>query len=169
MARSISAWMDWAISRYTSLIADRPWLLAFTLVMLSGCNSGPWGHAPEPVVIDKIERSLSIIPCVGQMSRWARLYNYKSEPSFLAGFVNLSDTGRWYDFSKIEITYFQAGIEGYRTGRILHSGTPMVDIDDREYDLVRGEYDIASKRARIWACGPNMSPGLPNELDIEIR
>lgn len=157
------------MSRYNSLIVDRPWLLAFTLVMLSGCDSGPWSRAPDPVIVDRIEKGLTAVPCIGPMSKWARLYSYKSEPSFLAGFVNLADNGRWYDFSVIEIRYFQAGFEGYRSGRILYDGTPRFDIDDREYDLVVGEYDISSRTAHIDACGPSMSndPLKPFKIAIE--
>ena len=145
------------------------WMAVIWLILLPACHSGPWSRAPDSATVDQIEAKLTKVPCIGSMSRWSRLYYYESHPTFFAEASHFTERARWYDYQKIQIQYFQAGFEGYRPGRVLYRGSPDIGIDDRDYNLVDGEYDIPSHTAHIWACGPNMSHDLPKDLGIIVR
>jgi hypothetical protein len=143
--------------------------LAFALVALCSCSSGTWPRSPDATVADEIEAKLARVPCVGPISRWERHYSFASRPSAWAELLTFSKAGRWFDYNKVEIRYHQAGFEEFRSRRIIHRGAELMGIDDRDFDLVFGEYDIPNRTAVIWACGPNMSDDVPEDLNIVVR
>ena len=104
------------------------------------------------------------------MTRWERHYGFASRPSQWAAILTLGNSDRWYNYRKIRIGYNQAGFEEFRPRRILHDGhEPIGIIDDREYDLVFGDYDLRTRTALIWACGPNMSDQELMDQHIVVR
>lgn len=131
---------------------------------LSACGRGFLPRTPETRTADEIEARLSKVPCIGPMSRWERHYSFASKP-FLDGLFGWQN--RWYDYSTIEISYRQAGFDEFRPRRVLYHGSEPLGIDDRNYELVFGHYDIPAHTAYIWACGPNFAgsdddPGKPH-------
>ncbi len=111
---------------------------------------------PDALVADEIETKLRTVPCVGALNRWERHYTFSSEPSLLATLVTFGASDRWYNYTSIDIEYFQAGFEEFRAGRRLRPHRPRTMLDDREYDLVFGQYDILTGTGSLSACGPNM-------------
>jgi hypothetical protein len=139
--------------------------LPLLALALSACGAtGPLARAPDARLADEIEAKLSKIGCIGPMSRWERHYSYSARPSTLATMLTLGRSNLWFNYNSIEIDYRQAGFEEFRSRRVLYSGLEPVAIDDRNYDLVLGHYDVPARTAYIWACGPN-SGGEDNDPD----
>jgi hypothetical protein len=81
------------------------------------------------------------------MDRWERRYWFSQ-----AGQASAPDN------STIDFDFRQAGFEEFRAGRNIHSAPHLgvFDVDDREYNLAVGTYDVKADRLSIEACGPNM-------------
>jgi hypothetical protein len=143
------------------------WLLLLPIaVSLSACwSSGPLRRSPDTRLVDAVESKLRKVPCVGSLDRWERHFTYSSKWSFLAYVLSLGTSDRWFDYSKLRVRFYQAGFEEFRTGRIIGQEKPPA-ADDREFNLVFGDYDIPSHTLTIWACGPNM--GGP-DVNIVVR
>ena len=149
-------------------------MLLLLIVALAACGaSGPLQRTPDARFADEIEAKLRNVPCVGSMSRWERHYVYSPEPSPLASLLTFGTNDRWFNYRSIDIAYYQAGFEEFRAGRVLgsHDKPGQFDIDDRQYDLVFGHYDIPTHKAYIWACGPNFggAVGDPRHRGIVVR
>jgi hypothetical protein len=135
-------------------------LVSPVLFMLSACGaSGPLPRTPDARMVDEIEAKLAKVPCIGPMSRWERHYSFSSDPSDLTAILTFGGWWRWFDYNSIDISYRQAGFEEFRSRRILYHGWEPVGIDDRNFKLVLGHYDVPTRKAYIWACGPNFSNG----------
>lgn len=134
---------------------------------VSACGAaGPLPRTPDARVADEIEAKLRNVPCVDSIDRWERHYVFSSTTSLLAELLSFGTNDRWFDYSSIDIRYYQAGFEEFKAGRVLgRSRLPMAD--DREYDLVIGRYDIQTHTAFLWACGPNM--GADSRTEIVVR
>lgn len=143
-----------------NLSAMRPALLPL-LFAVSACGAtGPFPRSPDARLADEIEAKLKNVSCVGPMNRWERHYTYSSRPSLLALVLSFGTSNRWLNYESVDIAYYQAGFAEFRGGRVLGHRSPP-KIDDRQYNLVFGHYDIPDHTAYIWACGPNLS----NEAD----
>lgn len=136
------------------------------LLALSACSKGTFPRTPQSRTVDEIEAKLSKVPCIGSMSRWERHYSFASKP-FLGGLFGWRT--RWYDYNKVAIRYRQAGFEEFKARRIFHHGDEPLGIDDREYDVAFGHYELPTRTAFMWACGPNMSDQLPVDVNIVVR
>lgn len=148
-------------------------ILPSLLLALAACGAGgPLPRTPDASVADEIEAKLSRVPCVGPMSRWERHYSFSSRPSTLATIVTFGTSDRWYKYDSVEIGYMQAGFEEYRPRRVLYHGWEPTGIDDRQYDLVLGHFEVPAHTAYIWACGPNNGGpdyGSPDKPHIIVR
>ncbi len=140
------------------------------LLSLAACGStGPWPRTPDARLVDQVEAKLPSVPCVGPMRRWERHYEYDSTPSLLASLLTLGTSDRWFNYASLKISYYQAGFEEFRTGRFRHRGveTRSFDLDDRDYSLVFGHFDIPTHKAHLWACGSNV--GEQKKSNIVVR
>lgn len=144
-------------------------LLVAATVLNAGCTEGVWKRQPRAEIVDDIERKLAAIPCISPLSRWERHYSFKSRPTALAEIITLTENGRWFDYETVKISYRQANFEEFREGRVIHKGHERIGIDDRNYDVVFGDYDVRSGTAEIWACGPNMSSEPFKPLSIVVK
>jgi len=145
-------------------------VVSVVLLSLAACGStGPWSRTPDARLADQIEAKLQSVPCVGPMRRWERHYEFSSKPSLLASLLTLGTSDRWFNYRSIDIGYYQAGFEEFGARRILHVGVDPLghDVDDRDYNLVFGHYDVPAHTAYLWACGPNLG-GSP-KLNIVVR
>ncbi len=145
-------------------------VVSVVLLSLAACGStGPWPRTPDARLVDEIELKLPSVPCVGPMQRWERHYHFGSKPSSLASLLTFGTSDRWFNYRSLDIGYFQAGFEEFRARRIRHHGfnEKQLVLDDRDYDLVFGHYDIPTHTAYLWACGPNLEHSA--ELNIVVR
>jgi len=109
-----------------------------------------WPRIPDPRIVDTLEAKLSKVGCVGPMSRRERHYSFASKPSALVALLTLGAGDRWFNYHKLKISYYQAGFEEFRSRRVLHRGAQPVGADDRQFNLVFGNYDIPGRvRAAI--------------------
>jgi hypothetical protein len=147
--------------RRTDNLLPMRWVsISPVLFVLSACGAtGPFPRTPDARVVDDIEGKLSKVPCIGPMSRWERHYSFSSGPSDLTSILTFGGWRRWFDYNSIGISYRQAGFEEFRPRRVLYRGSEPMVIDDRQYDLVFGHYDVPSHTAYIWTCGLNFSGG----------
>jgi hypothetical protein len=85
--------------------------------------------------------------------------------------LTFGSSNRWFKYDSVEIDYRQAGFAEFRPRRILYDGVRPFDIDDRNYNLVLGHYEVPEHTAYIWACGPNYGAGGddPNKPRIIVR
>lgn len=145
-------------------------LFATIMVCLPACGStGPWPRTPDARLADEIEAKLSQVRCVGSIGHWERHYNFRSKPSLLASLISLGTSDRWFDYRTIDIGYYQAGFEEFRARRFLYKGVDerRFDVDDRDYNVVFGHFDIPTHTVSLWACGPNM--GGSSDVNINVR
>lgn len=124
------------------------------VILLPACSEGFLPREPSEQTVDRLERRLVELPCVGKLERWERHYTFDSKP--LAGGL-FGWRNRWYDYRKIDIDLREAGFEEFKGGRHLHSRRPEHQswADDRGYLLAFGKYDIATDRLKLRHCGPN--------------
>ena len=92
------------------------------------------------------------------MHRWERHYEFGSKPSLLALLFTLGTSDRWFDYRTVSVSYYQAGFDEFRAMQVRENGVAgmRLDTDDREYDLVFGHYDLTTRKAWLWECGPNI-------------
>ena len=145
-------------------------LLPPILLALSACGaSGPTPRTVNVNLATEIEAKLRAVPCVGSMDHGERHYVFRSKPSLLAFLFTFGTSNRWFDYRTVDIGYYQAGFEEFRARSIRHNGIVEMpyDPDDREYNVVFGDYDIPTHTGSLWACGPNMG-GSP-DVKIVVR
>ena len=130
-----------------------------TLLLLSACVNRE--GKPTEAEMDRIERQLERVPCVGNLANWERLYLYHPEYSDKEVEAAIRD-GReprrsGYDRSKIEIYLRQANFEEFGEGRKSYADYPgdMSDTDDRKYRIAYGSYDLTNGKLDITDCRLN--------------
>ena len=97
---------------------------------------------PSASLVDRVESRLASHPCVGDLRRWQRLYSFAvTRPSFTAS-----------DQSRVAFVFRQAGVYGFVSGRRITAPEICVQIDDRNYNMVSGYYDLRSERLVIEFC-----------------
>ncbi len=108
----------------------------------------PWERTvPDEAVIDGIERELSGHACIGDVDQWERIYFFARDHDSIR---EAADT------NKIWIRFKQAGVHEFRAGRrIVTFDEGAGGIDDRQYRMVSGDYDVSSGRISIEHCGWN--------------
>ena len=110
----------------------------------------PWNaDPPSEQLVDQIEGLLAEDPCVGNIKRWARLYEW-------------SQTKDGIDTKVIEIDLRQAGVFGFTPGRLIRSRDPslgpgeiMVQADDRDYRVAFASYYVDTGKLELRSCGQN--------------
>lgn len=101
---------------------------------------------PTTESINRIEEVLARDNCILTMQRWNRQYYFR---------VNAYT--RELDRSKVDFVYRQAGRFGLKATReITTFEQAMVEIDDRDYLMAYGYYDISSDRVSLTRCGENI-------------
>ncbi len=139
------------------------------LLALSACGaSGPMPRMPNAKLANEIEAKLRAVPCVGSMNRWERHYEFVSKPSRLARLLTLGKSDRWFDYGIVEVSYYQAGYEEFRAGQVRSNGVSGMrfNTDDRDYNVVFGHYDIGTRTASLWACGPTLGSPLTRKIVV---
>lgn len=136
----------------------RPFVIA-ALLLLSAC--GTHQSKPTDAEMDRIEKQLERVPCVGRLANWERRYLYHPEYSDeeLDAAIRAGREPRrsGFDRSKIEIHLRQANFEEFGEGRKSYVDYPpdMSATDDRTYRIAYGSYDLTSGKLALTACGPN--------------
>ena len=136
----------------------RPFAVA-VLLLLSACVSRE--GKPTEAEMDRIEKQLERVPCVGRLVNWERRYLYHPEYSDVEVDTAIKEAREprrsGYDRSKIEIHLRQANFEEFGEGRKSYADYPpdMSDTDDRTYRIAYGSYDLTSGRLDIADCGLN--------------
>jgi hypothetical protein len=102
---------------------------------------------PKASDIDAIESSLSKNSCVKSIHRWQRSYAFNGNKR------------NGIDRSTIRFEYRSAGKFGFADSRNVFETENWVDLDDRQYDLVVGTYEVAHSRLNVEYCGPNVASG----------
>jgi hypothetical protein len=124
----------------------------FFLIALSICSvasariAKPWQTPPPAQYLDKMEKELGAVQCVGDVRRWERRYEY-----------HRSRTGTVYhlDTAVIDFQLREAGKFGFRSGREFVD-TIEPEIDDRPYKIAFGNYDLLRDKLTVETCGPNV-------------
>ena len=112
--------------------------------------SDPWtADPPSEQLIDHIEGRLAEDPCVGNIKRWARLYEW-------------SQTKKGIDTKVVKIDLRQAGVFGFTPGRLIRSRDPslgpdeiMIQADDRDYRVAFASYHVDTGKLELRFCGRN--------------
>ena len=104
-------------------------------------------NPPSEELVNHIEGLLAEDPCVGNIQRWARLYEW-------------GRTKEGIDTRVVEIDLRQAGVFGLTPGRVIRSRDPalgpgemMVRGDDRDYRVAFGSYDVETGNLELRSCG----------------
>ena len=132
------------------------WILLGVPSLLSACATShaagrdPWtADPPSERLVDHIEDLLAENPCVGNVKRWSRLYEW-----------GLTKDG--LDTNVVEIDLRQVGVFGFTPGRLIRSRDPslkpeeiMVHADDRDYRFASGSYDVETGKLELRFCGRN--------------
>ena len=112
-----------------------PMLLALLLA-----SSVPPEGKPALQIIDRIEQALKRNRCVRPLSQWWRHYAFwhegKTDPRFIA------------------VWFIQAGHDRLPAGRFITAPEPPT-LDDSQFRLVSGKYEIATDRFVQFKCGSN--------------
>jgi hypothetical protein len=111
-------------------------MFAAVLASMSATSLGK----PSPAVINRIERILSEKQCVKPLTRWWRHYAYWHEGRIDRRYVNV-----WF---------VEAGHDGLRAGRHITEPEPPM-LDDSQFRLVSGKYEIATGRFVTLICSLN--------------
>ena len=110
----------------------------------------PWtADPPSEQLVDHIEDLLAEDPCVENIKRWARFYEW-------------SQTKDGIDTRVVEIDLRQAGAFGFTPGRHIRSRDPslgpgeiMVRADDRDYRVAFASYYVDTGKLDLRFCGRN--------------
>ena len=98
---------------------------------------------PSASLIDAVEARIARHPCVGNLSRWERLYSFGL------------DDRREVDETTVLFQYAQAGVYGAKASKSVTAPEAWLTPDDREIDFVFGSFDRASGKLNVEYCGPN--------------
>jgi hypothetical protein len=128
--------------RYSSIIFS----LAASCIGSVACAERP--APPLPQYLDKIERELGTVRCVGDIRRWERRYAYHEW---------ITDGGSVYhlDSAVIDFELKEAGKSGFQPGREFVDGPLVKGPDDGAFKVVFGAYDFRRNRLTVNYCGPN--------------
>lgn len=125
--------------------ANVPPVIAF--LVLSGCSPTP-NEVPEGaeklkplpyrhlLVSDQIESKMKDEPCIGDIDRWIRLYDFESNSRV------------------VSIELFESGIHGRPPGRFVLEANEF-RADDRDFRLAFAQYDQVSEALTVTYCGRN--------------
>src|SRR5690349_817693 len=120
--------------------------LALIVGSLSACDLN---SAPSSEVADEIEAKVTKISCIGRMSGWERHYSFSTHPD-----MDLHPI----DQSRVVFRYYQVGFRKFRPGRVFFRETePPRPVEEENYKLVEGEYDIPTHTATVFGCGPRFN------------
>jgi hypothetical protein len=130
------------------------------LPLLASCSDpDAWGEAkPGTLEIDRIERQLVRLPCVGALDRWERHFEY-------ALAYGQPETVMRADRNRISFTFIEATREPYRPRRILYGP----DLDEVSPPAVWGEYHVASGRIFLLTCGEETGRLPRSRIEAFIR
>lgn len=118
------------------------------MLMLSfiiAAAASPASDKPSVALVKQIEGKLSRDRCVRPLARWWRHYAYWHEGRTDTRYVNV-----WF---------VEAGHNGIRSGRVITEPQPPL-LDDSQFRLVSGKYEISTGRFVRLFCGLN-HPGKP--------
>jgi len=118
-------------------------LATSALMLLMGCSDPDDAHyaVPGTLVMDRIERRLSQLPCIGPLERWQRNF------SFAYAFNDPSSSH--IDRNAILFEFTEASRPPYQPRRVLR-GT---DLDEVAPRTAWGEYHVASDSLFLLTCG----------------
>ncbi|MEP9400850.1 hypothetical protein [Sphingomonas sp. VNH70] len=117
------------------------------LACLAGCEPHEKAaNTPDEALVDRIEDKLVATECVGSLNRWYRSYWFARDRS---GSI---------DRNTVAIDLRQAGFDEFGHGRHRLDARPTreFDVDDRDYWIASGSFDVANGRLTLRFCGPNM-------------
>lgn len=104
---------------------------------------------PPEHLVHHIERLMAREACVGNLSRWERIYQYWPQGGGRRG----------ADETVVDISYKQAGVAGYKAGRrITHD---EFELDGPQARYVFARYNIPTGRLSDVTCGWNCGPEVP--------
>ena len=110
------------------------------LLGLMLANSVPSDGKPAPQIIDRVERTLSKNRCVKPLSQWWRHYAFWHQGTT--------------DTRFIKVWFIEAGHDHLPAGRFITQPEPPA-VDDSQFRLVSGKYEIATDRFVQFKCGFN--------------
>jgi hypothetical protein len=118
------------------------------LMLLASCSDpGSREHGvPGTLVMDRIERQLVALPCVGALDRWERHFYYAYD-------VGDPRPAR-LDRNRVAFVFIEAGHHQYGARRVM---SPE-DLDERTMRTLWGEYHVASDRLFLVTCGDGIGP-----------
>jgi hypothetical protein len=122
----------------------------FGLMLLASC-SDPYSarHAvPGTLVIDRVERQLARLPCIGALDRWERHFEY-------------GDAER----TRIEFTFIEASRPPYWQRRVLRGP----DLDEVSPRTAWGGYHVASGQLFLVSCGDETGALPRSRIEAFIR
>jgi hypothetical protein len=99
--------------------------------------------------VDRLEQALAGQPCIGELSRWERHYQVAIQRPW----PYLADTNH------IRFAFFQAGVDGFVSGRRIESNSVIMSYDGNA-QVADGVYDVRTGVVTVDYCGSN-SPSAP--------
>ena len=124
----------------------KPLRLCAAMMTLGGTQDRPGSEPLPSPLLDKIERKISLLPCIGPLTKWDRRYSYKS---WMEGTIYHLDT------MVISFRFAEADRFDFRPRRRFIID-PRPVIDDRSYKVAYGEFDLKTDHVTLSACGPNV-------------
>jgi hypothetical protein len=117
---------------------------------VSWCEREARHRRPTSDLLDQVEAALARHPCVGDLHRWQRLYSFST-----------TGTGpnRSVDEGEIAFMLREAGVEGFKDERRTTAPHAFLAVDDRDYDVAFGTFDLRSRALMIEYCGANLPHG----------
>ena len=105
---------------------------------------------PSAALVSRIEALALRDSCVGSLDRWWREYAFA---------VTYGPKGIEVHRNVVQVSMIEAGHHGHRAGRFIVAEPAPPELDDSQFKLAFGEYDIASGRFTRWVCGQNWPAG----------
>ena len=136
--------------------------VALIALALSACAARE--VKPTEAEMDRVEAALGREECIGDLKSWLRRYHYKlefsPEESEAAWKERREPQPTAYNKSVIEVDLREANFEEFGNGRRSYSNYPEGSggIDDRDYRMAFGTFDVATGLLNLAACGENMAP-----------
>jgi len=130
----------------------RRFLALIVLAFACGGCSLLWPK-PEAADVDRLEQALRGQPCIGDLSRWERHYQYAVSRAWL----------RPADTDHIDFTFYQAGVGHFVAGRRIESQDGL--LYDGPAEVADGQYDVRTGAVTVEYCGSNFPPASPGPAD----
>jgi len=105
---------------------------------------------PSVALVNRIEALALRDSCVRPLDQWWRQYVFA---------VTYGPKGREVHRNVVQVSMIEAGHNGHRAGRFIVAQPAPPELDDSQFKLAFGEYDIASGRFTRWVCGQNWPVG----------